>query len=86
MLGEPTQETYAMCAKMERMLLDLQVSYEQAMEEALPRVQLMKYDVSLLTENQYVDPITMILCLGEMDERVEMAIEELMEENEWYVE
>ncbi len=86
MLGEPTQETYAMCAKTEKMLLDLQVSYEQAMEEALPRVQLMKYDVSLLTENQYVDPITMILCLGEMDERVEMAIEELMEENEWYVE
>lgn len=86
MLGEPAQETYAISAKMEKTLLDLQVSYEQAMEEALPRVQLMKYDVSLLTENQYVDPITMILCLEEMDERVEMAIEELMEKNKWYVE
>lgn len=86
MLGEPAQETYAVSAKMEKTLLDLQVSCEQAMEEALPQVQLMKYDISLLTENQYVDPITMILCLEEMDERVEMAIEELMEENEWYVE
>lgn len=86
MLGEPTQETYAVGAKLEKDLFDFQVSYEQAVEEALPRVQLMKYDVSLLTENQYVDPITMILCLDEKDERVEMAIEELMEENEWYVE
>ena len=86
MLGEPAQETYAVSTKMEKTLSDLQVPYEQAMEEALPQVQLMKYDVSLLTENQYVDPITMILCLDESDERMEIAIEELMEKYEWYVE
>lgn len=86
MLGEPVQETYAVDSKFEKELSNFMVSYEQALEESLPKVQLMKYNIALLTNNQYVDPITLILSLDENDERVEMAIEELMEEREWYEE
>ena len=31
--------------------------------ENLPIIQLMKYDISLLVENGYVDPISLILSL-----------------------
>lgn len=38
----------------------------------------MGYDIVLLAENEYEDSISLILELSDRDERIEMAIEELM--------
>ena len=49
-------------------------------------IQSMKYDISLLTKDDCVDPITLISGLKEKDDRIEMAIEELMEDYKWFTE
>ena len=86
MLGEPLQEVYAVGPKSEKELLKVRITKEKAMEEAKPMIQVMKYDIGVITETSYVDPVTLILSLEEQDDRIEMAIEELMEETEWYAE
>ena len=86
LLGYSKQEIYAIYSKKAKNLSDTLVSREKAMEEGLPMVQLIKYDIGLLANNSCVDPITLILGLDETDDRVEMAIDELMEGAEWYKE
>ncbi len=83
MLGEPNREIFAVYGNL-KTLEKYQISRFQALEEGLPEIQIMQYDIGKLTGNQYVDPITLILSLGEKDERIEMAIDELMREAEWY--
>ncbi|MDO5409855.1 MAG: HTH domain-containing protein [Lachnospiraceae bacterium] len=85
MLGDPMNEVYATGAK-QKMFVNAQVSKEIALEEGLPEIQLMKYDVGKLAKGVYVDPITLILSLKNKDDRTEIAIEELMEETSWYEE
>lgn len=84
MLGEPNHEIYAINGKQEKEIRIFQVEKEQAMEEHLPEIQIMKYNVGLLGKNGCVDPITLIKSLNETDERIELAIEEMMEEEEWF--
>ena len=84
MLGEPAQEIYAVDGKQEKGFIDVVVTQEQALEEKLPKIQLMRYNVGLLAKKEYVDPVTLIVSLGETDERIEMAIDELMEGTEWF--
>jgi len=67
-------------------LIEYQVSKEKAMEENLPMIQIMKYDIGALTASEYIDPITLIYGLDQKDERIEIAIDELMEDTEWFVE
>ena len=86
MLGEPDRETYAIYSKHRTELEKIQVSKEQAEMENLPIVQLMKYDISLLAENGYIDPISLVLSLTEKDERIEMAVDELMDGKSWFTE
>lgn len=86
MLGEPTHDVYAISGKQEKEIRDLQVEKEQAIEEHLPEIQIMKYNIGLLEKEGYVDPITLIKSLNESDERIELAIEEMMEGEEWFVE
>lgn len=86
MLGEPKQMVYATDSKTEILLKENQVSRETALEELLPKVQIMKYDIGLLSQNDYIDPVSLIYGLDEKDERIELAIEELMEDSEWFAE
>ena len=86
MLGEPDRETYAALSKYRIELEKFQVSKEQAEMENLPIIQLMKYDISLLSENGYIDPISLVLSLTEKDERIEMAVDELMKGKPWFTE
>lgn len=44
----------------------------------------MKYNVNLLAEDGCADPITIIQSLNEKDERIEIAIDEMMEGVEWF--
>lgn len=83
MLGEPKGEIFAVYGNKEALAKN-QVTKLQALEEGMPEIQIMQYDIGKLTLNQYVDPITLILSLEEMDDRIEIAIDELMEETEWY--
>ncbi len=83
MLGEPAHEIFALYGN-KSTLAKYQVTKLQALEEGMPEIQIMQYDIGKLTLNQYVDPITLILSLEKMDDRIEIAIEELMEETEWY--
>lgn len=85
-LGEPNQKVYAVESRSGMLLSEFQVSKEKALDESWPMVQLMKYDISTLTAGEYVDPITLIYGLDQKDERIEIAIGELMEDAEWFVE
>ena len=43
-----------------------------------------KYDPSLLTKSEYIDPLSLYLCFREnKDERIEMALEKLIEQIQW---
>ncbi|MBS6194040.1 MAG: hypothetical protein KH828_00485 [Clostridiales bacterium] len=83
LLGEPGNETYAVYGKISE-LEKYQVTKIQALTEGMPEIQLMQYDIGRLTENQYIDPITLNLSLKEKDDRTEIAIDELMRGIEWY--
>lgn len=85
MLSENKRNIYAIY-KNEKKLKDYLVSEEIANENYFPMIQLMKYDVSLLTKDDCVDPITLIEGLKEKDERIEMAISEMMEGFKWFTE
>lgn len=85
MLSEPEQESFALYWKNRAILNPVAVLKEQATEENLPIVQLFKYNVELLEINGYIDPVSMILGLEEKDERIEVSIEELMENRKWYM-
>ena len=86
MLGEPDQVCYCLPSRERDQLKEYEITKEQANEEHLPSVQLMKYDVGLLSQNGYEDPVSLILGLSERDERIDMAILELMEGKAWYEE
>lgn len=86
MLGEPTHEVYAVDSKQGIKLFDFMVTKLQALEEGLPEVQLMKYNIGLLTRRDCIDPITLITSLNEKDERIDIAISEMMEGIEWFEE
>ncbi len=62
------------------------ISKEIAMEKSVIEVQIMKYNIGVLTKDKYIDPITLIYSLEEIDDRIEIAIDELMEGYEWYKE
>ena len=83
MLGEPGHVIYA-TVQNSMLFNEYIVSKEQALLEGLPELQIMQYDIGLLTENQYIDPISMIMSLSKKDDRTEIAIDELMEEFPWY--
>lgn len=84
MLGEPERKHYALYSKEEKRIENFAVPQEEAIEENLPEVQLMKYDVSKLSSNDFVDPVSVIYSLSDNDERIGFAVEELMAEYDWY--
>lgn len=84
MLGEPEQEYFALYSKFRDQLDGYLVTEEQAAEEKLPVVQLIKYDIDKLSRNNTIDSVTMILSLSEKDERIQMSVEELMGKYDWY--
>lgn len=86
MLGEPAREIYAAYSKKAKDFFPFQITIEEAMEEKAYEVQLIKYDVGALARIQYVDPLTLLLGIDETDDRIEMAVEELMEKEIWYEE
>lgn len=86
MLADTDHSIFAIGQKDEQLLKDCQVSEEKGKEEHLPEIQIMKYDLEALSVDGYVDNITLIYSLEEKDERIEIAIEELMEGCTWYVE
>ena len=86
MLSEPEQKCYCIPSKERDLLKECVITKEQAKEEHLPMVQLIKYDVRRLSRDGYEDPISLILGLSERDERIDMAISELMEGKAWYEE
>ena len=85
MLGEPEHEIYAVDGKQGLRFQDLIVTKEQALEEGLPEVQLMKYNIGLLAKQGCVDPITLIKSLNKKDERREIAIVEMVGDREWFL-
>lgn len=86
MLNESRQKCYALPGKDRKILKEYEVTEEQAMDNNLPVIQLTKYDVNYCLNPEYEDPVSLILGLSERDERIDMAIDELMEGMEWYEE
>ena len=85
MLGEPDNLIYGVCDKKE-ISADELITKSQAVMEGLPEIQLMKYDIKELTKNEYIDPISLIMSLPKKDDRIEIAIDELMKGIVWYEE
>lgn len=85
MLAETKRKIYAIYQN-EEILKSYLVSEEIANENNFPIIQIMKYDISFLTKDDCVDPITLIEGLKDNDERIEMAISELMEGYKWFTE
>ncbi|MGN0336656.1 MAG: hypothetical protein ACI4EE_04080 [Lachnospiraceae bacterium] len=85
MLAEPANEVFATFEKRTSFVKHI-VTKVQALTEGLPEVQIMQYDIGRLTQNKYVDPISLIMSITRKDDRTEMAIDELMEGVEWYEE
>lgn len=84
MLGEPKQIRYAIYSPQRHVLDGHIVTKDRAVQEDLPIVQLMKYNVSLLGKGGLVDPVTLLLGLTEKDDRISMAVDEMMGDTEWY--
>ena len=84
-LSEPKRKTYAIYKNVEK-LENFLISEELASDTNSPIIQIMKYDISLLTKGECIDPITLISGLKEKDERIEMAISEMMECYKWFTE
>ena len=85
MLSEPKRKTFAIYKNVEK-LKDYLISVETASDTNSPIIQIMKYDISLLAKGDCVDPLTIISELKEKDERIEMAISEMMEGYKWFTE
>ena len=62
------------------------ISKEKALEEHGMIIQVINYDIQKLTNNDEIDPISLIYSLDEKDERIELAIEEMMEDKIWFME
>ena len=62
------------------------ISKEKALEEHGMIIQVTNYDIQKLTNNDEIDPISLIYSLDEKDERIELAIEEMMEDKIWFME
>lgn len=62
------------------------ISKEKALEEHGMIIQVMNYDIQKLTNKDEINPITLIYSLDEKDERIELAIEELMAGELWFME
>lgn len=86
MLGDADHSIIAVYGDAVDKLMQNQTTKDKALEEHLYEVQEMKYDFTLLTRDQCSDPISIIYSLKEKDERIELAIDEMMEEFIWYVE
>lgn len=84
MLGEPANDIYATGEK-QNVFSEYRISREEALTEGYPEIQIMKYDVEKIANEQYVDPVTLIMSLKNKDDRTEIAIDELMEDTPWYV-
>lgn len=84
MLEEPNYSIVATNPNEIGKLKKVRISREEAIEESLCEVQVMKYDIALLTSLEWIDPLSLVYSLNEKDERIEIAINEMLEEYEWY--
>lgn len=79
MLAPPREPVYALGRDNWKQIADV-VEQIPVADEGTSRVQLWRYDPALFSTAGRVDPFSLYLCLkDEMDERVQSALEELME-------
>lgn len=86
MLGDGSHLILAVAPQEQSVFNEVRVPLELGLEEGFTEIQVMKYDVGLLTNDQCTDRVTTIYSISRRDERVEMAIEEMMEGYNWYKE
>ncbi len=82
MLTPENYESYATTRIIAKKFPDLvEIPYK---EEQTNELQLWRYNPKLITSEDYVDPLSLFLCFKEEpDERVQMALEEMMEKIKW---
>lgn len=85
MLSEPAQKRLALCSKNRSQLEGVIVDKAEALEYNLPMIQLTKYDTGILGERGCADLISIMLGLEEKDDRIEMAISDLLNKFDWYI-
>ena len=84
MIAEPDRKRFAVYDRKKKIFSDHMIQKDRAIFENLPMIQVMKYDVSKLAQDGFIDPVSLILSLTENDERIELAVEELMKDRSWY--
>ncbi|SKB93285.1 hypothetical protein SAMN06296386_109119 [Lachnospiraceae bacterium] len=85
MMAEPAQKRLALCSKNRSQLDGAIIDKAEALEDNLPMIQLTKYDTGILGKRGCADPISIMLGLEEKDDRIEMAINDLLKKYEWYI-
>ncbi|MBE6422722.1 hypothetical protein [Succinivibrio dextrinosolvens] len=83
-LNEPNQKRYALYNKNRKVIDKLIISNEEGIDNNLPMIFLTKYDIGILGKKGCADPLSIMLGLKNKDERIEIAIEELLENYEWF--
>jgi len=83
-IAEPDHPIFAAYTD-EKLFADFKVSNIEGKEEKMSEIQLLYYDAGKLTTDDCVDPITLISTIKNKDERIEIVIEEMMEDKGWYV-
>ncbi len=88
MLSAPNRKVRAVYKEeYNRVLNEYEIAADVANEDrSYMQVQVLKYNPKILTNTDCVDPVTMICTITNKDERIEQAIEEMMEEFNWYKE
>lgn len=86
MLAEPGNKIYAISPTYEKEVQPYIVANEIGQNNGYPQIQIMKYDLAPLAKGDTVDELTLILSLNDHDERIDMAIDEMMEGYTWYAE
>mgnify|MGYP005625030887 CR=1 FL=1 len=87
MLGSPNRKTCALTSKEWKQLQAkdyIHMIPEVSKDLAHAELEIWSYDPSLLTDGPVVDPLSLALSLQhETDERVEMAVDELLDKMKW---
>lgn len=75
----PKRMEYAVSSKV---AADFTASFDSSAQECV--VQVLRYDPTPFAASGCVDPLTMMLTIEDVDERVSLALNEAMEGYEWY--
>lgn len=85
MVADDSNATFAVSKQLRHELDHDEISNYEGIDIGSPKIQIMKYNPVFVAQNNMADPITTMLSINSKDERIENAINEMMEKYEWFM-